>query len=167
MILQGFKYNRFFDRFGATGSTLCLIHCFISAFIPSILAVLGVDAVLNSQFEWGFTAVAVGFALLALWSGYQKHNSKIIVFAFVLGISGLILSRVIEETSGHHDHHEVQTAAISNHHAEQDHKTSHENGFDWHLIGTIIGVGAGTSIIFAHFQSMKVTRVLDTKRISV
>ena len=163
-LFQGVKGGRFFDRVGAAGSTLCMIHCFLSAFLPSALALFGIDAMLNHQFEWGFTIFAILFAAMALWSGYRKHRSKLILCVFLMGISGLILSRVIEQSSGHHHEASPKTHHAGEHMtAKAPHHDHHEEGgLDLHLIGTLIGIGAGASIVFGHLQSIKVTRRFST-----
>ena len=69
---------------------------------------------------------------------------------FVIGITGLILSRVIEESGGH-EHSEHHTEV----HEKAHHEEEHNEGLDLHLLGSIIGIGSGLTILAAHFLNMQ------------
>ena len=142
--------NIFLDKVGIFASSLCAVHCLATAFLPGIILVLGFDMLLSSRTEWLFTCFAILMACLAFYSGYKKHHSKMIATIFVIGITGLILSRVIEESGGH-EHSEHHTEV----HETAHHEEEHNEGLDLHLLGSIIGIGSGLTILAAHFLNMQ------------
>ncbi len=63
------------DRLGATGSTLCAIHC---ALLPMLIAVLpsfGIALWLGDGFERGFVVFATFLGLFTLIQGYRRHRA--------------------------------------------------------------------------------------------
>lgn len=89
------------DKVGAASSTLCAVHCATTAAIPSALAALGIGALTGPAFEWGFTAIAVVLATAALVLSWKRHPVRWIGAVFVMGILGLVGSRLLE-TAGVH-----------------------------------------------------------------
>jgi hypothetical protein len=88
------------DRFGALASTLCAVHCVVSAFLPELLATVGLGVLLGHESEWGFTLVALGLASAALWLGWRKHRSVPVLLLFGAGIAALLLARLLEDGLG-------------------------------------------------------------------
>lgn len=76
------------DRFGATASFLCAIHCAAMPFVIALLPVLGLSFLADHRFETGFVAFACVLASLALVSGYRRHHRRL---PLVLATPGLIL----------------------------------------------------------------------------
>ena len=94
------------DKFGMLASSMCAVHCLLTAFLPGILLILGLDFLMTSKTEWIFSLFAVALAGLALWTGYKKHNSKLIALTFIIGMTGILASRFIEEAGhGHEESH--------------------------------------------------------------
>ncbi len=89
------------DRFGALASGLCALHCAITALLPSILATLGLSALLGHHAEWGFTLVAASLAFLALVLSWRRYQSLGAVVLLGTGIFGLFLARFLEEAEVH------------------------------------------------------------------
>lgn len=89
------------DRVGTLASAACALHCAMCALLPGVFATLGLGALLGHEAEWGFTLVAVVFAAAALFLGWRRHRSFIVVLALGAGIAGLLLARVLEESGVH------------------------------------------------------------------
>ncbi len=150
------------DRLGMIGSSLCALHCLACAFLPGLLGILGLGALLGSGAEWGFTAFTILIASLALWVGFRRHRSLKVATLFLVGIAGLLLSRAIEESSEHPlaASHEVQVVESGSPKVVVDHH-DHEGGWDLHFWGSIIGIMSGFPIIMGHFLSIKKSRCCE------
>ena len=93
-------------------SALSIVLCALSC--QAFFALIGLEILVGHEAEWGFTIVAIVFALGAMVLGFQKHQSPRIAALFAVGIIGLLGSRFLEEMEGHGDHGE------SVEHAEKD-----------------------------------------------
>lgn len=89
------------DRLGIAASATCAVHCAATALTPGLLGVLGLGALLGHEAEWTFTLIAAVLAAAALVQGWRVHRSVVITSAFVAGIAGLLLSRLVEESGAH------------------------------------------------------------------
>lgn len=98
------------DKCGAVASSLCAIHCLLCALFPAVFSLLGLGVLLGQKAEWIFTLIAIGFALVALVFSWRRYRSVAVATLLVLGIAGLLTSRVLEmggdHHHGHHGHHE-------------------------------------------------------------
>ncbi|MEO1269068.1 MAG: MerC domain-containing protein, partial [Myxococcota bacterium] len=106
------------DRFGAFASSLCAVHCAVSALIPAAFGALGLGFLLGHEAEWVLTLVAIAFALGTLALGWRRHRSVGVALLLVLGVVGLLVSRGLEMGSEHH-HGEAAHA-----HAAEDSDTA-------------------------------------------
>lgn len=91
----------FLDKMGAVASSLCAIHCAISAILPSLLVAVGLGALLGHAAEWAFTLGAVALAAATLVLGGRRHRSRPVLIMLGTGIVGLLLSRLLEELGAH------------------------------------------------------------------
>lgn len=149
------------DRFGAVASSLCAIHCTVAALLPALFGTLGLGLLLGHEAEWIFTAVALGFATLALLFTWRRHRSTLVAGLMAVGIVGLMASRGLE-MGGEHDEHHAQEAH-GEHHGHEDHHAQahapgehHEGGS--HLAGTVVGVLAGISLVSGHVIGLRKSR---------
>lgn len=81
--------SRFADRFGATGSLLCALHC---ASLPLLLAFLpgaGIGFLFDESFEVGFTVFATLLAGFSLWTGYRRHRAFRALMFLLPGLAAL------------------------------------------------------------------------------
>ncbi|MGF1465102.1 MAG: MerC domain-containing protein [Sandaracinaceae bacterium] len=110
------------DHVGALASSLCAAHCVLCAVLPAAFGALGLGFFVGHQAEWGFTVVAVLFALGACALGWLRHRSIAVALLFALGIAGLVASRGLE--MGHHAHaghgHQAHEASPSQGHASRE-----------------------------------------------
>jgi|GEM_PF-1215628 len=85
------------DRWGTFTSALCAIHCMVFAFLPGVVSALGLGVLFVPALEWALALLPLLIASVALFLGWRRHRSPAVVAAFVLGGSGLIMSRLLEE----------------------------------------------------------------------
>jgi len=76
------------DRFGATASFLCAIHCALMPFVIALLPLVGLSFLADHRFEAGFVAFACVLASAALFSGYRRHRRRL---PLLLATPGLVL----------------------------------------------------------------------------
>ncbi len=88
------------DQFGVFASGACAAHCVVCALLPSALGAMGLSFLTGHEAEWAFTFVAIAFAAIALVMGWRRHRSLGVALLFVLGSSGLLLARFMEEGGG-------------------------------------------------------------------
>lgn len=178
--LTGISHERV-DWFGLAASSLCAVHCAVSALLPAAFGVLGLEILLAHQAEWVFTLVAVAFAAGALALGWRRHRSTWIMAWLVLGILGLLVSRGLESGSAHHGHHgdlhhseaanatpaeDGSAVRLHEHRAESTaHPRSsaalHDQGA--HIAGTAVGALAGVALLIGHAFNIRSTRRLGER----
>ena len=176
------------DRWGTVASSVCALHCAVCALLPAALAGLGLSALLSQKAEWGFTLVAVALGLVALVLGWRVHRSRRVAGLLIVGVLGLLSSRVLEMGGehGHHgdahheagaehqdgpddeDHgHEAGThiASVSGHADGDDHEASGEHHTDegghdegLHMLGAGVGVLGGILLVLGHLLNIRTTR---------
>jgi hypothetical protein len=79
-------HRNLIDRFGATGSLLCAIHCALTPLVLAALPALGLTAWFNGSVEWALVSFVTLLGLLSLGLSYRKHRA---MGAFILLIPGL------------------------------------------------------------------------------
>ena len=67
-------FARFADRFGATASFLCAVHCALLPLVLAILPALGLSFLADHRFEHAFIAFASMLALTTLIVGVRRHQ---------------------------------------------------------------------------------------------
>tara|TARA_B100001750_G_scaffold189775_1_gene159769 strand:- start:337 stop:720 length:384 start_codon:yes stop_codon:yes gene_type:complete len=76
-------------------SATCALHCGLVAVAPALLVMSGLGSLLDERAEWAFTATAAmvgGAAAVMAW----RAGRRVVVGAFVLAGSALILGRALE-----------------------------------------------------------------------
>lgn len=81
------------DRMGGVASATCALHCVTLAAAPALVSLLGVEFLRHEAFEWGFFALAIGFAVVAAVLGYRVHRTPWVLGGFALGIAILAAGR--------------------------------------------------------------------------
>lgn len=165
------------DRFGSVASTVCALHCGICAFLPVAFSAFGLGFLLSEQTEWLFSIVAIIFGLGALVFGWRKHRSKRVAAFLIVGVFGIVTSRVLEMGSDHHhdgdthhsedahaevadgsDAHEAEHQQAA-HADEHDEHGDHDDEEDiTHLAGALVGVFAGLILLFGHLSNIQAAR---------
>jgi MerC mercury resistance protein len=75
------------DRFGATASFLCAIHCALLPFVIAVLPALGLAFLADHGIERGFVLFACLLAATMLLLGYRRHrrpNALLVLLPAVL-----------------------------------------------------------------------------------
>ncbi|MFC4821325.1 MerC domain-containing protein [Dokdonella ginsengisoli] len=97
-------FARFADRFGATASFLCAVHCALLPLVIAVLPMLGLGFLADHRFERFFVAFAGVLALSTLIIGFRRHQ-RFRAFWFLLpGIVLLVAGILIDvdhATVGH------------------------------------------------------------------
>ncbi|MBO9662810.1 MerC domain-containing protein [Dokdonella sp.] len=97
-------FARFADRFGATASFLCAVHCALLPLVIAVLPMLGLGFLADHRFERVFVAFAAVLALSTLIIGFRRHQ-RFRAFWFLLpGIVLLVTGILIDvehATIGH------------------------------------------------------------------
>lgn len=79
--------RQFLDRFGATGSLLCAVHC---AVLPALLAIapsLGLSFWLSDSVEAGVVIFVTLLGLASLIWGYYRHRALLALALLVPGLA--------------------------------------------------------------------------------
>jgi hypothetical protein len=77
------------DRFGATGSLLCAVHCAVLPMVIALLPSLGIAAWLGENFERGFVLFATALGAFSLVWGYRRHRAVRALGLLVPGLAAL------------------------------------------------------------------------------
>lgn len=77
------------DRFGATGSMLCAIHCALTPVLLAAIPSLGLSAWFGSGFELGFVGFVSVLGLFSLLWGYRRHRSFRALGLLLAGLAAL------------------------------------------------------------------------------
>lgn len=76
------------DRFGATASFMCALHCALLPVIFAALPALGLSFLADHAFERAFVGFSVALAITSLVFGFRRHRR---FAAFVFMIPGVLL----------------------------------------------------------------------------
>lgn len=68
-------FRSLLDRFGATGSLICAIHCALTPVLLAAIPSLGLSAWFGGAFEFGFVSFVSVLGLFSLLWGYRRHRS--------------------------------------------------------------------------------------------
>jgi hypothetical protein len=88
--------HRLADRFGATASFLCAVHCALLPLVIAALPAIGLGFLANHRFERGFIAFASALALTTLIVGFRRHRQFRAFWFLVPGILLLAAGIVVD-----------------------------------------------------------------------
>ena len=92
--------HRLADRFGATASFLCAVHCALLPLVLATLPALGLSFLADHRYERGFIAFASVLAVTTFIVGYRKHR-RFRAFWFLLpGILLLAAGIIVDSEAG-------------------------------------------------------------------
>ena len=77
------------DRFGATGSLICAIHCALTPVLLAAIPSLGLSIWLGDGFERGFVVFVTVVGLFSLLWGYRRHRAFRALTLLLLGLGTL------------------------------------------------------------------------------
>lgn len=81
--------HRFIDRFGATGSLVCALHCALLPMLVAALPSLGVAVWLGDGFERGFVLFASLLGVFSLAWGWRRHRALRALGLMLVGLAVL------------------------------------------------------------------------------
>lgn len=84
------------DRLGGVASAACAVHCLALSAVPALIPMLGLGVLSHEAFEWAFSSVALGLALVAAVLGYRVHRTPWVLAGFGVGMLVLLMGRVGE-----------------------------------------------------------------------
>ena len=89
-------FARLADRFGATASLLCAVHCALLPLVIAVLPALGLGFLADHRYERAFIAFASMLALTTLVVGFRRHQ-RLAAFCFLApGICLLFAGIVVD-----------------------------------------------------------------------
>src|SRR3546814_17774919 len=68
------RLHAFLDRFGATGSLICAVHCALLPLVLAAIPSLGLSEWLGDGFELAFVVFATSVGVFSLVYGYLRHR---------------------------------------------------------------------------------------------
>src|SRR3546814_4608446 len=66
------RLHAFLDRFGATGSLICAVHCALLPLVLAAIPSLGLSEWLGDGFELSFVVFATSVGVFSLVYGYRR-----------------------------------------------------------------------------------------------
>lgn len=90
------KASSIVDRFGASASFLCAVHCAMLPLVVAIPPSLGLGFLSEHAFERGFVVFSVAVAIASLWYGFRRHHRLAAFLFMVPGVLLLLLGVVVE-----------------------------------------------------------------------
>ncbi len=93
-------FARYADRFGATASFLCAVHCALLPLVIAVLPALGLGFLADHELERAFIAFASLLALTTLIIGFLRHQRFRAFWFLVPGIALLVAGIVVDLDAG-------------------------------------------------------------------
>ncbi len=81
--------NVLLDRFGATGSLLCAIHCAVTPLLLAALPALGLSLWFDGSLEWVLVVFVTLLGLFSLGWSYRRHRALRALGVLVTGLAAL------------------------------------------------------------------------------
>lgn len=83
------------DKVGATASTICAVHCFVTGVAFGLLPVIGLGFFRSLWFDVTFIGIAVVVGALAVRQGYRKHRHLMPGYVFAGGLASIVLGHFV------------------------------------------------------------------------
>jgi hypothetical protein len=90
------RFAHLADRFGATASFVCALHCAALPLLLAVLPALGLGFLADHAFERGFIAFASVLALSSLAFGFRRHRRFRAFWFLVPGVTLLVAGIVVD-----------------------------------------------------------------------
>ena len=95
------------DRFGATASFLCALHCALLPALIAALPALGLSFLADHAYERAFVGFSVTLAVTSLWFGFRRHQRFAAFLFMVPGVALLLIGVMMS-----YDHTDVAHAVM-------------------------------------------------------
>ena len=83
------RFRSLLDRFGATGSMICAVHCALTPVLLAAIPSLGLSTWLGDGFERGFVLFVTVVGLFSLLWGYRRHRAFRALSLLLIGLAVL------------------------------------------------------------------------------
>ncbi|RYZ72363.1 MAG: MerC domain-containing protein [Lysobacteraceae bacterium] len=83
------RLRSYIDRFGATGSLICAVHCALTPLLLAAIPSLGLSTWLGDGFERVFVVFVTVLGLFSLLWGYRRHRTFRALTVLLLGLAAL------------------------------------------------------------------------------
>ena len=83
------RFRHLLDRFGATGSVICAVHCALTPLLLAAIPSLGLSTWLGDGFERGFVVFVTVLGLFSLLWGYRRHRAFRALTLLFIGLATL------------------------------------------------------------------------------
>lgn len=83
------------DRVGATASTVCAVHCFITGVAFGLLPLIGLGFFRSVWFDATFIGIAVTVGAMAVRDGRRRHGKFAPGLVFVAGLTSIVLGHFV------------------------------------------------------------------------
>lgn len=93
------RLARLADRFGATASFLCAVHCALLPFVVALLPILGLGFLANHAYERVFVLFACTLAGTTIGLGVRRHGDRRALALLAPGIVLLLAGIVVDFAS--------------------------------------------------------------------
>lgn len=90
------RLARLADRFGATASFLCAVHCALLPFVIALLPALGLGFLADHGIERGFIVFACSLATTTLVLGVRRHGDRRALVLLVPGVALLLAGALVD-----------------------------------------------------------------------
>jgi MerC mercury resistance protein len=81
------RFRSLLDRFGATGSMICAVHCALTPVLLAAIPSLGLSVWLGDGFERGFVVFVTVVGLFSLLWGYRRHRAFRALTLLLVGLA--------------------------------------------------------------------------------
>ena len=87
------------DNLGSVASLMCILHCLLISFTPTLLSHVQIISNYNEVLEWSFFGFALSFAVFSAILGFRLHKNILLMSGFTIGILMLVVGRSAEAFS--------------------------------------------------------------------
>lgn len=94
------------DKFGATASLLCAVHCALLPFAITLLPLAGLAFLADERIEWALLGLSGLVGTTSLCLGYREHRSKGALALLAAGLGLLAIGHIVA-----HEHHHAAPAS--------------------------------------------------------
>jgi hypothetical protein len=83
------------DKVGATASTVCAVHCFITGAAFGLLPLIGLGFFRSIWFDLTFIGIAITVGFFAVRQGIRRHGRLTPGLVFVAGLLSIVLGHFV------------------------------------------------------------------------
>ena len=83
------------DKVGATASTVCAVHCFITGVAFGLLPFIGLGFFRSVWFDVTFIGIAVTVGFVAVRQGLRQHGRITPGFVFAVGLLSIVVGHFV------------------------------------------------------------------------